>query len=322
MKRQFANLCRSTLILLVLTISCVTAKVDISEYDFRDGDILLQHNPSRLSSVIADVSDSQYSHCGMIVHRHGKPYVIEAVGPVKYTPIANWIDRGISDRFAQFRPKSLTADQIKKAIEESARLLGKPYDIQYELDEEKIYCSELLYKAFLRGCNIEIGTKTTLGELDWKPHEKFIRHIAHGELPLDRTMVTPESLAKSPHVSLVYTSFPRREKDGELYNTAVLKGKWTGDYTINGLEKATAELTLGDHGKFESGHIVYKHKRIPITAFSAVPFSNAKKFTARIKDKRKIEATIKAHIKDHGNKIIGNWKDNSGSRGVFSFGRK
>jgi hypothetical protein len=207
---------------------------DVSIYDFQNGDIVFQHLPSFLSSVIADVTDSQYSHCGIVVLKNGQPYVLEAIGPVEYTPIATWIHRGIHGQFTQVRPKNLSKKQITASIREAEKLLGRPYDIQYELDEEKIYCSELVYKAFLRGSNIEIGKKETLGSLNWKPHVEFIRHIAHGQLPLKRVMVTPESLAQSPEVALVYSSYPARS-DEPLYDTSCLKGTWQGEYTVKGL---------------------------------------------------------------------------------------
>lgn len=295
---------------------------DISKHDFKDGDILLQHLPSYLSSVIADVTNSQYSHCGIIVHRNSEPYVIEAIGPVLYTPVRDWINRGISGYFTQIRPKNLTSGQIRKVIAESVKFLGKPYDIQYELDDEKIYCSELVYKAFLRGCHIEIGTKSSLGSLNWKPHEKFIRHVAHGKLPLERILITPESLVKSPDVTLVYSSFPQPKDSSTGYDTAILKGTWSGEYTVKSLDKGVATLILGGQGDLRSGYIKYNNNRIEIKSFSVIPFVKKENFTARLKDNRGIEAVLNARIRDNGNKIIGNWKDNLGYTGIFSFSRK
>ncbi len=78
---------------------------------------------------------------------------------------------------------------------------------------------------------------------------------------------------------------------------------------------------MDDEGKFKSGHIEYIDELIYITSFSVNPFRNKKNFTAKLKDSRLIEATIKAHIEDHGNKIIGNWEDNLGYKGIFSFSK-
>lgn len=310
------------LFIFLFLIGCSGSKMiyagDVSIYDFKDGDIVFQHIPSYLCSVIADVTDSQYSHCGIVVLKNGQPYVLEAIGPVRYTPIKAWINRGAGGKFTQVRPKNLSKKQIMKSIQEAQKLLGRPYDIQYELDEEKIYCSELVYKAFLRGCNIKIGEKETLGSLNWEPHEKFIRYLAHGELPLNRVMVTPESLVRSRKVELIYSSFPPR-LDEPMYSTSHLKGTWQGEYTIKGLNKATATLKLDNNGDLKSGYIrISDHKIISIISFSVTPFTKERKFTAKLIDARKITATIKAQIRDQGNKIIGTWKDNLGYTGIFS----
>lgn len=313
------------LFIFLFLVSCSGSKIscvgDVSVYDFKDGDIVFQHIPSYLCSVIADVTDSQYSHCGIVVLKNGQPYILEAIGPVRYTPIKTWINRGTNGQFTQLRPKGISKKQVMKAIREAEKLLGRPYDIQYELDEQKIYCSELVYKAFLRGCNIKIGKKETLGSLNWKPYEKFIRYIAHGELPLNRIMVTPESLARSSKLELIYSSFPPRY-DEPIYSTSHLKGTWQGEYTIKGLNKAIATLKLNNNGELKSGYIkISDHKIVSIISFSVTPFIKERNFTANLTDDRRITAIIKAQIRDQGNKIIGTWEDNLGYTGVFSLGK-
>ncbi|MFM7182616.1 MAG: hypothetical protein ACKO2G_14285 [Verrucomicrobiales bacterium] len=51
---------------------------------------------------------------------------------------------------------------------------------------------------------ITLGTWETLGSLNWKPHESFIREMEDGALPLDRPMVTPVSLTRDPKVKKVW----------------------------------------------------------------------------------------------------------------------
>lgn len=310
-------------LLLLVLVGCLPYKTayiyDISQYDFQDGDILLQHIPSQLCSVIADITESQYSHCGMIVYRGGRPYVLEAIGPVRYTSISTWLSRGARGRFTQLRPKNLSKAQIAAAIKEAQQFLGRPYDIQYELDDEKIYCSELTYKAYLKGCGTEIGEKELLKSMKWKQHEDFIRYLAGGELPLDRLIVTPESLTRDSDVKLVYSTFPPRA-DEPVYDTSVLTGTWQGEYTIKGLTKAVAMLTLAHNGQFRSGTIrMPDGNTVKITSFSALPFSKTRRFVATLTDVRGIKATLRAQIRDQGKRIIGTWKDNLGYKGVFSF---
>src|SRR5436190_9894384 len=69
----------SALILCLLVTTGASAKklgkepdVDLSQYDFRSGDIVFQHLPGKLGSVICEVTDSPLSHCGMVVERKGE----------------------------------------------------------------------------------------------------------------------------------------------------------------------------------------------------------------------------------------------------------
>lgn len=291
---------------------------EVSKYDFQEGDILLQHGASSLNSVIADVSNSQYSHCGIIAKKDGNIYVIEAANSVIYTPVKRWLNRGADRKFTQVRPKNLSKDQIKKVIKEADKFLGRAYDIQYEMADDRIYCSELVYKAFLNGCNIEVGKKETLGSLKWRPHEDFIRSITGGKLPLDRVMVTPESLTRNPNLELIYSTFPQRIVE-PLYETDILEGNWRGEYTIMGLTKAIASLEFGKEGTFRSGIIKKSDETIiKINSVSISPFKETRNFKAAVMDARNIKADLNVQVRDNGNRLIGTWKDDQGYNGLFS----
>lgn len=307
------------LILLGAGKSKRVSPVDLSKYDFREGDVLLQHLPSKLGSVITDITDSQYSHCGIVMLQEGRLHVLEAIGPVRIVSIGKWIRQGHRRQFTQLRPENLSQDQIADVILEAKKMLGRPYDIQYELDDKKIYCSELVYKAFRRALDIEVGKRQTLGELNWKPHTKFIRVITGGELPLERVMVTPESLVRGQHLKFVYSTFPTRKRE-PLYNSSMLSGTWRGDYTIRGTIPATAIVHFDRNGKFETGEIRLPDKAtIQIGALNYEKFHQQREFVAKLADQRGIEAILKVQIRDNGERIIGTWRDNLGFDGVLSF---
>ena len=294
---------------------------DLSIYDFRQGDILLQHIPSHLCSVIADVTQSQYSHCGIVVYRRGEAFVLEAIGPVKCTSLRKWLGQGASRLFTQLRVKEATAEQIAGVVAEAKKMLGKPYDIQYELDENKIYCSELIYKAFLRGGSVEVGSKQRLGDMKWRLHEKFIRHLTGGELPLDREIVTPQALVDSPATESVYSSFPP-PADAPRYGVNVLEGTWSGEYTIKGLDRAIATISLGAKGEFIMGSLSMLDGSVAkITGYTSSPLTEHGAFSAEFRDSRDLRTAARAQVLDRGHRIVGTWKDNRGHRGIFSLGR-
>ena len=191
----------------------------MTTYGYRDGDVLVQHLKNPLGELICAVTQSRYSHCGMVVHLNGAPHVLEAIGPVKHTPLKQWISQGYGGRYLHLRPRNLSPKQICGAIATASRMVGRPYDFQYELDDEKIYCSELIYKAFLRGAGLEIGRKQKLREMNWAPYVYAIKAVTGGKLPLDRVMVTPESIAVDSDLvpaSNRFNAMKRKPKSSKL----------------------------------------------------------------------------------------------------------
>jgi hypothetical protein len=314
------------LLLVSLTLSAGgrTFRIQHSfdQREFKTGDILLQHIPSHLTSVIKDATNSQYSHCGMVVYLHNKIYVLEAIGPVKYTPLNRWLKQG-RDNYTQIRPLNMDRRKIARVIQEAEKMLGKPYDIQYDLDEEKIYCSELLYKAFLRGAGMKIGKIEKLGDLNWKPHEKFIRYLCKGELPLDREMVTPESLVHDKKFELVRSTFPKRSvpRDDDKNPIRNLSGEWKGQYTLNKMV-INIELKFRKKSEFISGKFILPNRKtVAIKSLDVIFSEENNQHAAIIIDERKVRGDMTFAIRDNGQRIIGTWKDNHYNIGNFSLER-
>lgn len=102
---------------------------------------------------------------------------------------------------------SVTHEAIEKSIEVAKKFIGFPYDIKYEMDDKKIYCSELVYKSFMIGARLEIGSFDVLGELNWKPYKNTIEKYEHGPVPMDRKIITPVGLTRDEKMKLVYSSY-------------------------------------------------------------------------------------------------------------------
>ena len=191
-------------VVFLVTLSLVGCHaVESSPYQPQHGDLVFQslpHNP--VIDAIEGCTNSPYSHCGIVVRRAKGWFVLEAIGPVQEKPLNRWIVQGRERRFAVHRLKPEFRKHIPAFIAASAKFMGKPYDIQYELDDDKIYCSELIYKGWLAATKESLGVLVKLGDLNWKPHEMVIRQIAHG-LPLDRLMITPRDLAAAKQLDVV-----------------------------------------------------------------------------------------------------------------------
>ena len=184
-----------------------------AEYDPQAGDFVFQslpHNP--LIDAIEGSSGSPFSHCGIVKQRavahkySGSWVVIEAIGPVKETTLSWWIAQGRGSGYVVFRLRDPLAKKVPAIIAAAERYEGRPYDIHYDMDDEKIYCSELLYKAVRDATGKKIGRIRKLGELNWRPYEQVIRSIENGGLPLEREMITPRDFSEAPELQEVFRS--------------------------------------------------------------------------------------------------------------------
>ena len=72
--------------------------------------------------------------------KDNSPYVLEASNVVKLTPLKQWIKRGRFEKITSIRV--LDNDNVKIKYK---KYLGKPYDLAFRFDNDKYYCSELVY---------------------------------------------------------------------------------------------------------------------------------------------------------------------------------
>ncbi|MFA6289993.1 MAG: YiiX/YebB-like N1pC/P60 family cysteine hydrolase [Opitutaceae bacterium] len=194
--------------LLAVVVFCRLDRVVIFFVsDKQEGDIVFQSLPHLdLVDAIEAVTESPWSHCGILVKRDGRWMVAEAIGQVRYTPLYVWMVRGRRSVIESYRVRNLSpasAPRIKVGVD---KLIGRSYDFRYAPDDDEIYCSELVYKVYDRELGIKIGEWEKLGDLNWKPMEKFIRSMEGVRLPLSREMITPIGLTRSPVVVRVFTN--------------------------------------------------------------------------------------------------------------------
>lgn len=172
----------------------------------RDGDIIFQTSRSGQSLAIQRATHSTFSHVGLVFFRDGKPFVLEAIATVRYTPLAQWVERGESGKFSVRRLKSaLTPDQSRKLRIAAEKYSGKLYDLYFEWSDERIYCSELVWKAYRDALGIEVGVRQKLREFDLTdPVVKAkIRERYGKDVPLDEPVISPGAQFDSTHLQSV-----------------------------------------------------------------------------------------------------------------------
>jgi hypothetical protein len=171
----------------------------------KDGDIIFQTSRSQQSKAIQLATHSKYSHCGLIFKRKsGKDEwsVLEAVQPVKWTPLTEWINRGENGHFVI---KRLTTDpMIPEPMVDGLRkiaesYLGKDYDIYFDWSDDKIYCSELVWKSFYRINQFELGDLQKLKEFDLTNDavKKKLTERYGDNIPMEEKVVSPDAIFNS-----------------------------------------------------------------------------------------------------------------------------
>ncbi|MCD4783006.1 MAG: hypothetical protein K8T10_04150 [Candidatus Eremiobacteraeota bacterium] len=178
-----------------------------TDVTFRDGDIIFQEISGELGGEISAITGSPINHCGLIFFKEGELLVLEAADQVKLTPLKEWIFNGVDKKIALLRYKMANDNLISTVLIEAEKFRGNPYDYQYSMDDENIYCSELVYKAYKNGAGVKLCPLKKLRDLDYKGHEEFIKKLTNGKLPLDREIITPVDIYKSEKLYVIYNDF-------------------------------------------------------------------------------------------------------------------
>lgn len=119
--------------------------------EVREGDVIFQTSKSQQSPLIQIGTRSKITHCGIIVMRGGKPYVLETLKSLVLTPLDKFIARGEDGKY-----------WIKRSSRENinikyAKYLGRPYDLAFKFDNGRFYCSELVYDIYQKQLGIQLA---------------------------------------------------------------------------------------------------------------------------------------------------------------------
>lgn len=127
----------------------ITAQTEPFE-EVKEGDVIFQTSQSQQSPLIQIATRSKISHCGIIVMKNSKPYVLETLKTLVVTPLDKFIARGEGGKY-----------WLKRSNKENIKIkygsyLGKPYDLAFKFDNGKFYCSELIYDIYKNQLGIEL----------------------------------------------------------------------------------------------------------------------------------------------------------------------
>ena len=171
--------------------------------EIKNGDLIFQTSRSGQSKAIQLATKSKYSHCGLIYKDGNDCYVFEAVQPVKRTPLDNWIAQGQDGKYVIKRLKNadqvLTPKTLIKMKQVGDQFNGKNYDRTFEWSDDRIYCSELIWKIYERATGIEIGKLEKLSNFDLTNEAvlKIMKERYGNKIPTEEIVISPASIFDS-----------------------------------------------------------------------------------------------------------------------------
>ncbi|MGY8650841.1 MAG: hypothetical protein ACKVKM_08555 [Verrucomicrobiia bacterium] len=104
----------------------------------QEGDLVFQALSLEVDLVVAieGVTESNYSHVGVLHKRDGAWTVIEATGAgVIYTPFEKWKSVSRKGRWAAFRVNAAHRGHVPKFLANLHPHAGKPYVFKYDLGQ-------------------------------------------------------------------------------------------------------------------------------------------------------------------------------------------
>lgn len=196
------------LLLFAVVLNSSITGCEVNMYEPQTGDIVFHISRAQQSEAIQRATGSRFSHCGLVVVTGGNAWVLEAIGPVKFTLLSDFINAGKNRRYVARRPVSdrLDSAALEHVYAAAHTFLKRPYDTKFGWGDDEIYCSELVWKAFKRGAGVELCPTKRLDEMnitDNVVQKDMVRRYGNN-IPFSETVVSPGMLFDSEILETVF----------------------------------------------------------------------------------------------------------------------
>ncbi len=173
----------------------------------QEGDIIFQTTVSRQSLAIKIATKSDYTHCGILLRKNGKLQVFEAAKTVTWTPLDAWVKRGVDRHYVLMRlrdPQTLTPEALAAIYVTTQAFAGKKYDLLFQWTDDKMYCSELVWKLYKRA-GVELCKPHRFRDYDLNHAEvqKIMRERYGMDMPWEEAVIAPSDLRRCPLLEVV-----------------------------------------------------------------------------------------------------------------------
>lgn len=148
LRRDLVKFMKTFITLILFLVSNLTFARSL-----KSGDVILQPLKCWSCNLIEQQEKSKFSHIGVVIERNNKLFVAEAYGKVRLVSVEEFLEKTHPEKDSVVL--ELTHDHVSKEdlLKTVNSYVGLPYDREFRwnnfiLDQEAIYCSELVYKVF------------------------------------------------------------------------------------------------------------------------------------------------------------------------------
>jgi hypothetical protein len=185
------------------------AKADLKkelpdEKNLKEGDIIFRSSSAfEEARAIQLVSKSPLTHCGVLIKEGKDWYVYEAVQPVQKTLLKDFHKTDDGETYVVRRLKDADKILTDKNLEKMKSYLkdnvGKDYDHKFGWGDDRLYCSELVWKAFYHASRVKVGNIQMVGDFDLSdPLVKKHVDARYGKnVPVTEPTITPGGVYES-----------------------------------------------------------------------------------------------------------------------------
>ena len=170
----------------------------------RDGDIIFHTSRSAQSQAVQRATGSRYSHMGIILFQSSEPRVFEAISTVRFTPLEEWRARGEGGHYVIKRLRDadvhLTPAALLSLRHAASVFEGRPYDSLFGWGDEKLYCSELVWKLYANAVNVRLTEPRKVRDFNLSDpvvQQKARERYGTRGLPLEEPAVAPVDIFES-----------------------------------------------------------------------------------------------------------------------------
>jgi hypothetical protein len=197
----------------------------------RDGDLVFRRGDAKLlfgrfpfSRFLARVSNSRFSHTGIVAIEQGEPFVYDvSKAGVRRQPFHVWILDNAGP-FGVKRVRPLDQPHAAKAVRYCQDLFARqlPFDYDLGLDDEAFYCVEMTEKAY-RTNGLPLSEPLRLGDMENVSRYPIcvLVFLKISNLTLDQLVYFPgnqqHGIWSSPHLVTVYESKPTPDEQRGVF---------------------------------------------------------------------------------------------------------